>query len=297
MAYAPGMRLRSPRAGAALCAAALLLLPACSGSDADDGAGGGEESAKSLRYVALGDSFTAGPSINPVDGESGECGRSTKNYPSLVAQELGATLTDVSCAGATTDNVLQSVPIPGTTAPVTAQLEAVDAEADLVTVGIGGNDDGLFSTLARTCVTGGDACGTYLDRKLPAVLRATSAKVTTVLDSVQEKAPDADVVLVGYLRVTNDGASCDVLGGSGVNTSGVVRGEEQIDAALAAAAEQAGVTYVSMRESSSEHNACSSDPWTNGLSAPLGDGIGLHPNAAGMAAVADAVVQAVPEQG
>ena len=289
------MSLRS-RTGTALCAAALLLLPACSDSESDSG-DDATPSASGVRYVALGDSFTAGPAINPVDGDSGECARSSRNYPSLVAEELGAKLTDVSCAGATTDNVLEAVPIPGRTTPVPAQIDAVDADTGLVTVGIGGNDDGLFSTPASTCGTGGDECRSYLRSKLPKVLAATTKRVTTVLDTVKQKAPDADVVLVGYLRVTNDGASCEVLGGSGVDTSGVVRGEEQIDAALAEAAEQAGVTYVSMREASEDHNACSPEPWTNGLSAPLGDGINLHPNAAGMAAVAQAVEQAVPARG
>ncbi|TCJ00268.1 SGNH/GDSL hydrolase family protein [Aeromicrobium sp. IC_218] len=287
------MRLRS-RTSAALCAAALLVLPACSGGDDDSSSDeASAASADAVRYVALGDSYTAGPSINPVDGDSGECGRSTKNYPSVLAEELDvASFTDVSCSGATSENILKAVPIPGTTEPVPAQLDAVDESTSLVTVGIGGNDDGLFSSLATVCVAPGDACGTYLSKKLPRVLAATSERVTAVLDAVQQKAPEAEVLLVGYLRVTADGQSCDVLGGSGVDTSGVVQGEKQIDAALSKAAQAAGVTYVSMTAESEDHHACSDDPWTNGLNAPLGDGVGLHPNAEGMEAVADAVAEA-----
>ncbi len=291
------MRLRS-RTGAALCAAALLVLPACSGGDDDasDEKTAASADADAPRYVALGDSYTAGPSINPVDGDSGECGRSTRNYPSVLAEELDvASFTDVSCSGATSDNILQAKPIPGTTEPVPAQIDAVDERTSLVTVGIGGNDDGLFSSLASVCVAPGDACATYLRKKLPAVLAATTERVITVLDAVEQKAPDADVLLVGYLRVTADGTSCDVLGGSGVDTSGVVQGEKQIDAALAKAAQAAGVTYVSMTQASEEHHACSDDPWTNGLSAPLGEGAGLHPNAEGMEAVADAIAEVVDQ--
>ncbi len=284
-----------PRSRAALCAAALLLLTACSGSDdSGDGGEGNSGSGGSLAYVALGDSYTAGPSINPVDGDSAQCARSSRNYPSLVAEALGASsFTDVSCSGATTDNILEAVPIPGTTEPLPAQVDAVDEDTDLVTVGIGGNDAELFATLARTCVTGDAACGTYLSKELPSVLSSTSERVATVLETVQEKAPDAQVLLVGYLRVTNDGPSCEVLGGSGVDTSGVARGEEQIDQALSQAAETAGVTYVSLRGASAGHEACADEPWTNGLSAPLGDGITLHPNAAGMTAVAQAVEAAI----
>lgn len=291
------MRLRS-RTSAALCAAALLVLPACSGGDDDSSSD--ERSAAPAdapRYVALGDSYTAGPSINPVDGDSGQCARSSKNYPSLLAEELeAASFTDVSCSGATSDNILQAVPIPGTTEPVPAQLDAVDESTSLVTVGIGGNDDGLFASLAKVCVAPGEACGTYLSTRLPKVLAATTERVTTVLDAVEQKAPEAEVLLVGYLRVTADGQSCEVLGGSGVDTSGVAQGEKQIDAALAKAAQAAGVTYVSLTQESEDHNACSDDPWTNGLSAPLGDGITLHPNAEGMEAVADAVADVAGQE-
>src|SRR5688572_15016522 len=52
-------------------------------------------------YVALGDSYTSGPLI--PDQVDAACGRSNRNYPSLVAQRLrGTELTDVSCGGATT---------------------------------------------------------------------------------------------------------------------------------------------------------------------------------------------------
>ena len=42
-------------------------------------------------YVALGDSFTAAPGIPETDGSDG-CLRSSHNYPSLVAEQLGNVL-------------------------------------------------------------------------------------------------------------------------------------------------------------------------------------------------------------
>src|SRR3954470_19340036 len=61
------------------------------------------------RYVALGDSYTAGPVI-PVQQSNadipGGCLQSDHNYPHLVAKELvAAQFADASCSGATTDDM------------------------------------------------------------------------------------------------------------------------------------------------------------------------------------------------
>lgn len=55
-------------------------------------------------YVALGDSYTAGPEIPDRTGTPAGCDRSDHNYPALVAARLGlaaADFRDVSCSGAT----------------------------------------------------------------------------------------------------------------------------------------------------------------------------------------------------
>src|SRR4051794_17604079 len=102
-------------------------------------------------YVALGDSYTSGPFIPAQRLDPLGCGRSTANYPSVVAAALhvGA-FTDVSCAGADTTDLArpQQVPLNGTNAP---QLDALRLDTDLVTVGIGGNDFDLFDRLVTTC--------------------------------------------------------------------------------------------------------------------------------------------------
>src|SRR5687767_14631287 len=55
-----------------------------------------------LRYVALGDSYSAASGVLPADPTSPFCLRSTRNYPNVIAQEVGARLTDVSCGAAET---------------------------------------------------------------------------------------------------------------------------------------------------------------------------------------------------
>lgn len=272
-------------------AALLLTVTACGGGGSDSAS---DDAPDGPRYVALGDSFTAGPGIFPVDSRSGDCARSTLNYPRLVAKAIDAkSFVDVSCAGATSDNVLETVPIPSGTTAVTAQLEAVEPDTQLVTVGIGGNDSGLFSSLSSACTKQGDACADYLKDKLPKVLKSTRRNVAAVLEAVAERAPKAEVVLVGYLRVVPEDRGCDNLGGAALDTGRVAAGEGKIDAMLAGAAKDAGATYVSMNDPSEGHDACSTDAWTNGLAPELGDGISLHPRKIGMQQVAKAVEQAI----
>src|SRR5690349_19526946 len=70
-------------------------------------------------YVALGDSYTAGPLIPLQRLDPVGCLRSTSNYPAqLAVRLLVRSFTDVSCSGADTSNMTapQNVPL-GTNAP------------------------------------------------------------------------------------------------------------------------------------------------------------------------------------
>ncbi len=168
----------SPLRSAALSAtlAALLALGACSaGADPepDAGASTGASTRASTRaststsaspsasasstprasrgesYVALGDSYTAAPLVASTD-TAGGCLQSEGNYPHLVARELGYDLRDVSCAGATSASMIGVQRLPdGSVRP--PQFDALGRGTDLVTIGIGGNDVGLLTTLAGTC--------------------------------------------------------------------------------------------------------------------------------------------------
>ena len=53
-----------------------------------------------LRYVALGDSYSAASGVLPPDLTAPpQCLRSTANYPHVIAADTGAQLTDVTCGG------------------------------------------------------------------------------------------------------------------------------------------------------------------------------------------------------
>ena len=92
-----------------------------------------------LRYVALGDSYSAASGVLPPDPTSPLCARSTANYPHLIAAATGAQLTDVTCGAAQTKDFATSQ-YPG----VAPQLDAVHRRTQLVTMTIGGNDNNTF---------------------------------------------------------------------------------------------------------------------------------------------------------
>ncbi|HEY1179778.1 MAG TPA: GDSL-type esterase/lipase family protein, partial [Phytomonospora sp.] len=103
------------------------------------------------KYVALGDSFTAGPLVPHQTLDVPGCLRSDHNYAALLAEEIDAgEFTDASCSGATTkDMFAPQGTFWGTNAP---QLDAVTPDTTLVTIGISGNDVGFMDVLL-TCLS------------------------------------------------------------------------------------------------------------------------------------------------
>jgi lysophospholipase L1-like esterase len=236
----------------------------------------------SRTYVALGDSYTAGPGIAPQQADSGFCQRSGENWPTRVAASLDLTLRDLSCSGAATSDL-----------SATLTSGAVPADASLVTVSAGGNDGGLFLSLIQACRAGADPCRTYVDERAPAILGTTTADLASLLTRVGTAAPDARVLLVGYPRILPASGTCSGAGIPAADASSVVKAEAALDTALAASADRAGVEYVSLRAASQGHDACAGDQaWTNGVTPKAGDGIVFHPNGRGMKAVADVVAAA-----
>ena len=129
-------------AAAAVFSAALTLVPATGAA------------AASVSYVALGDSYTSRARIPTQSSAAGGCDRSNHNYPSDVAADtaLGLSLTDVSCSGATTANILNTTEdvSPGPDNP--PQLNAVTSATQVVSLQVGGDDLG-FTSIIENCVS------------------------------------------------------------------------------------------------------------------------------------------------
>ncbi|GHE31630.1 ricin-type beta-trefoil lectin domain protein [Streptomyces griseoaurantiacus] len=247
--------------------------------------------APGLDYVAIGSSFAAGPGIPPVQDGAGAaaCSRSALDYPSLVARDIGANLTDVSCSGATTANVLtagQSGQPP--------QVRAVTSAARAVTVTIGGNEvDYLGSINAYSCRTGGGTdCGTVdreaIDRTFPAL----AGRIGDVVEAVRAAAPQAHVYLVTYFTLLPASGVCANVPLT-EDQAAFERGiASRLAEATAAAATATGATLVDLAAASRGHDACSASPWVESYR-PAPGRVTYHPDEAGMRGAANLVQSAL----
>jgi lysophospholipase L1-like esterase len=282
------MRRRPPALASVLVA--VVLVASC--SDGSDGAG----PTGAAGYVAIGDSFVSGPGIAPADPDQPGCLRSQSNYPHLIAaDEASGALHDVSCGGETTEMLRDGRTLDDGTV-VEPQLASIGRDTTRVTVGIGANDSAATAGLYTNCLLPASAtdalCDTFASTYMPTVFPKTLDSVASVLDEVRERAPRADVRLVGYLRIAPEQGQCAELPLSETRRALVARYEKAMSSTLAKAAKRAGVPYVDLHAVSAGHDACAGDQaWVNGIadSTATGDGAFLHPTAAGMRAAASTV--------
>lgn len=250
-------------------------------------------------YVALGDSFTSAPFVPSTD-LAGGCFRSDSNYPSLLADELDSEhFVDVSCGAATTADVTGPQATVDGRGRVPPQLRAVRPDADLVTIGIGANDEDFFAVVASTCVASAAAglCTDEFLQQTSAALPRTRDRVATVLQQVQRRAPEAEVVLVGYPRLVAPGRECENIPVSGDRLTEIAALERSLNRSLRSAARRTGALFVDMHGVSRGHEVCSSEPWVNGVRTDEEEALALHPFAAGQKAVAEQVLAVLQEEG
>jgi len=257
-------------------------------------------------YVALGDSYAAGPLIPVQTGQPVGCLRSSRNYPSVVAETIGvAEFRDVSCSAATTEHLTgpQNVPL-GVNPP---QVDALTADTDLVTVSIGGNDIG-FGEIVSECARRsplqptGSACEDHYTAggsdQLAQRIEEAAPQVAAALAAIEERAPDARVLLVGYPAILPDeGPGCfPVVPFSPGDVAYLRQVEKDLNAMLADQASGAGVDYVDTYTPSIGHDACQppGTKWVEGL-VPTAPAAPVHPNALGMAGIGAVVAEAVTD--
>jgi lysophospholipase L1-like esterase len=232
-------------------------------------------------YVALGDSYTAGPLIRWMRSDPPTCLRSTRNYPAVLAQWLEVDdLVDVSCSGADTGNITASQSWFGRRAP--AQLSAVTADSDLVTLGVGGNDADLFSSL----VAGARPPG------LPVTLERVSRRVSRIVAAIRARAPAAVIAVVGYPRIVPERGTCAALPFDARDNRYLNRVERALNAGLRRAAGDQAI-YVDTYGPSLGHDICARDAWVNGGRTRALEALAYHPFASGMWASATAIHRAL----
>lgn len=265
------------------------------------GCGGNDKpvTANPRSYAALGDSFSSGAGITPVDYLP--CARSEQNYPKLLAKHLHLDIQDVTCGGAkTTDLVDQQTPTGGVNPP---QLNAVDSSTALVTLGIGLNDEGLSYVLSYACLPSAGskaACAAYMKLPYSDVKKAIDAaadRVGSALEQIRSQAPNAKIVLVGYPRSLPKTGYCPAkLPLPAAVADRGRRAGDDIDAAYRRVAAEEKVTYLSTYAASDGHDVCSADPWVNGIQGAGSLGASLHPTLAYHQAVAKLLVPLVKQK-
>ena len=267
------------RVGAALTTVALVILLGTIGT--------GEQSRPTYEhYVALGDSFTAAPFV-PITDIARGCFRSSNNYPSQLASLLHIEdLRDRSCIGASTAELTGSQPTRnGMTVP--PQLDALSERTDLVTVGIGANNHGLYARMATVCRRSAQICRLH-DRRvlLGAIVDQVRPALVSALQQVRQRAPRARVLLVGYPQLLPPRGGCDLLPRMRGKDRATFRDISlRLRQGMRDAAREVGVEFVDFYAVSAGHDICAPHPWVQGR---VGNrrGAGMHPLATGQVALA-----------
>lgn len=256
----------------------------------------------STPYVSLGDSYTSGPFIlPPALGAPLDCLQSARNYPHLAASALSLSLKDVSCSGATTENIT-------TTAQYSdqpPQINALSSSTQVVSVGIGGNDKGLFLNTLITCGAEdlvfpfGTPCKSTYGHKLAEEIVEDGPVVGAMLHQVHVISPQAKVFVVGYPDILPQSGNCwptvPLTTGDTAYLNGV---EKELNSMLSSEAAANSATYVDTYTPSIGHDACKSlsvryvEPVL-----PESDAFSVHPNAKGMEADASEVEAAMRAKG
>lgn len=252
-------------------------------------------------YVALGDSYAAGPLIpNPVLPLG--CLKSSNNYPRLAAPAIGqGAVRDATCSGAQTTHMEnpQNVSPDGPNPP---QFNRLDASTRVVSLTIGGNDIG-FSEIAQNCVTlnpfGSPCRKRYVVNGVDTVsqrITATAPLLDAVLDGIRARSPLARVFVSNYPAIFPEtGFGCFPQMPIAFNDVGYLRAKQrELNAMIAAQAAGNGARLVDWAAASIGHDACKSSSvrWVEPI-IPGNWAASIHPNLRGMQGGANVLVSAV----
>jgi lysophospholipase L1-like esterase len=280
--------LRRSRILALLATLAATLVLGATGSGAADWAG-------------LGDFYAAGPLIPNQQVNPLGCLRSDHNFAHLAAAQLGRSLADVSCSGATTEDMMAPQDVtPGPANP--PQFDALTPTTQIVTLQIGGNDIG-FTEIIENCASvtpfGHPCQDQYVvngDDTLRDRIAAAAPKVAAAIEGIHARSPAARVFVVNYAAILPEtGSGCWPTVPIARADVPYLRGiAKALNAMLADQAATHGATIVDDYTASLGHDACksSSTKWVEPLlrtnaAAPF------HPNARGEAWIAAVVARAV----
>ncbi len=276
------------------------------------------QAASAATYVALGDSYSSLPAdstVGPTEQERA-CGRSTRNYPKLVAADLGLapdTLRDNTCGGAKTVDAFSRQHAGSAKTgyyDAAPQLDGITPATTLVTVSLGGNDGDLYSSILESCAVAPRSIAvrcTTDERTRPSRLSddAVTSRLTQItaaneriVRAVRTRAPRARILLVGYPAVFDGDRTCSAIAPFRSASIPWMRSilTERLNSAVRRAALGAHAEYVDMEAPSKGHELCSARPWINGVNNDP-RAAELHPFPEEGEAVAAAIVRTIRSTG
>lgn len=266
-------------------------------------------------YVALGDSYSSGEGVPPFlpgsDTGTDECHRSAGAYPELlVKHHQGTSLpTKVSfwaCSGSLISDFSNNNHMWGEP-PQLTRLE--ESEPTLVTLSIGGNDIG-FAHIGATCLKVNatvfkplngqfvENCRKTLNK--PTMEKIQNLQLAPLYAKIHEKAPHAEVYVMGYPRVLPAAPTSDCQAQAYREDGRKATGDpfdqnatdgfigietrigkddaawmdtviERLDQKIQSEAAKAGFHYVDVLNAFEGHDICSNNtdpsdrPWAHGL--------------------------------
>lgn len=255
-------------------------------------------------YVAMGSSFASGLGVaTRVPGSPPGCARSTADYAHVLARKRGLHLVDMTCAGATTADILDR-----SQAGQPPEIDAVDADTRLVTITIGGNDLAYIGNLwAESCLRRPDAvpaawhpqdCKVVPEDQVQAASRRLPMQFHRIITQIRARAPHAEIVLVDYTNILPSHGSCPQrLPLSPEQIAAGRRVAAQLARITAEAAKADHVKLVAASAVTMAHDVCAADPWVSGFRFPPNPRVfapvPYHPTGQAMAAIAAAVDRAL----
>lgn len=289
------MRRTTHALTAIVAAAASLVLSAV------PAAAGEQHRIATSPYVALGDSYSSAAGVAPfVPGSPIGCSRSRVNYAhdiALVTQP--SVFTDVTCSGARTSDFYSPQALTPPDPTVRPQLDAVTRQTRLVTMTIGGNDEGVFFDSFFGCATvtaqTGDVVGNPCQQKygnffVDEIRNQTYPHLVQALRAVHAKAPHATVAILGYPEILPEQGNLACFPVMPVSVGDVAwlnHEQDVLNAVVRTAAQVTGSRFVDMAPSSAGHDACQpvGTRWIEPAVGPV-NAFPVHPNATGEAAMA-----------
>lgn len=249
-------------------------------------------------YVAMGDSRAAGTHRTPTLGYYLGCLRSSDSYPEILRARLRPrSFTDTSCAGATSPN-LWSTTQRTAFYPRLPQVTRIPANAQLITVSIGGNDMHWPSILGKCLVKNPDQdrncrgsaeMAALVDRRLAKM----DVDAHAALRAIRAKAPRAQIVMVGIGGFIGEAGCFPVVPLPDGDAAWMRAVFTRANAILRTVAESVGGTLIDIQNLSEGRDACNrTAPWFEGETNADGT-LKWHFNAAGSAEIARLVERVI----